>query len=189
MIYSVDPKKLSKRELIEITQLEQDQWARDEWLWHYLQCENCWRTSSKEDSYFWLIENELFKETCANIERALWKPKMICCWCGWKLKHMYDPEKHIETVRYRYVDSVMWLLSLYKSHSGEIVWFFDWFLDSFMWIFEKEFKNFHESYKSDNLKAMIEKNSLLVVPETILDWSALFQKSTHKSFITLYNLI
>ena len=76
-IENLNPRSIWRKDLVTITELAQDMRARDEWLWEYARCDECWEIFSKEE-IFWHLRRDLRILTVAKIEEALWWEKPNC---------------------------------------------------------------------------------------------------------------
>ncbi len=96
--FFVDPATLSNQELQQIYELEQDTWARENVLWEYIKCNECWIISSKEN-IFWHREEHLRRKTVAEIERVLEMKDIPCSFCfSLNTKHIYGEENYQVTL-------------------------------------------------------------------------------------------
>lgn len=188
-IQSVSPSNVSDYDIKAIAELEQDMWAREEWLWLFLKCEDCWASFSKEDIYWWL-DDKIAKFTIAKIQRILWNSKIRCKCCWWETMESYNVDKQIEDVRFRFSKTVDSYLTLYRDREEwEIRWFFYWYIDSFNTIY-REFTQFHDFYPEASwMKKAIEKNTWISLPDDLFVCSALWMESWYKSFPILYNIM
>lgn len=187
-IENLNPRSIWRKDLVRITEVAQDMRARDEWLWEYVRCDECWEIFSKEE-IFWHLRRDLRILTVAKIEEALWWEKPNCPICHWKTLPVFDRNKYIDEIRERYSLSVDSFLTVYRDSKWDIRWFFDWYLDNFENIYRREFEDYYSCYWVEWIKRVIRKNYWIELPEVILLCSALWMDEWSKNFNILYELI
>ena len=180
---SFNPKELSSSEFDTICSLEQDMWARNEWLWEYVKCSDCSKIHSKQD-IFWCISDKIYTKTVSTIEQILALDSIQCTDCWSDTKHMYWDEEHKSKILDRYNNSESYM-SLLRTDNWDIKWFMDWYIDSFNTIYERELKYHYELVWKDFLIKFIEEALWWKLPSKLLSYSALW---TEEKYMNLYNI-
>lgn len=187
-IESIDPKTISEIDLKKIAEIEQDMWAREDGIWEYIKCTSCGEIHSKEE-VFWHLSNDIKILTVAKIEEILKITDIPCISCNSKTEFIYDRNEYIEEIRDRYNNSIESFLTVYRDPKWEIRGFFDWYLDTFDNIYDKEFDYYYSSIWKKWLKEIIEFNTQIQLPENILLCSALWMEESYKNFFALHDII
>lgn len=187
IIESVNPRSLSKIDLEKIVEIEQDMWAREDWLWEYMKCESCLKIHSKED-IFWHLSNDIKIQTVKKIEEIIDFDK-VCSYCNWKIESIYDRNEYIESIRDRYFNSIESFLTVYRDDNWEIRWFMDWYIDSFEKIYEREFSTYYSNFWVSGIKKIINENLFLNIPDEILVCTSLWFENKYKNFFDLYEVM
>lgn len=187
-ISALNTRNISKKDLEKIVEVEQDMWAREEWLWEYVRCECCATIFSKED-IFWHLERKLKIKTVWEIERVLWVLRPICLNCWEETTPIFDRNKYIEQVRERYSNTIQSFLSVYRDETWEIRWFFDWYVDNFDSIYWKEFEHYYANFWIEWIKRLIKERFWVDTNWDILVSSALWFEESYWTFFNLYNLM
>lgn len=187
IIESVNPRSLSKNDLEKIVEIEQDMWAREDWLWEYMKCESCLKIHSKED-IFWHLSNDIKMQTVKKIEEIIDFDK-VCSDCNWKIKSIYDRNEYIESIRDRYFNSVESFLTVYRDDHWEIRWFFDWYIDSFEKIYEREFSYYYWDLGINIIKNIIEEKIWNKISNNIFVFSSVWIEKNYINFMIYINLL
>lgn len=168
---TLSTKNISKKDLENIAELEQDMWARNDWLWEYVQCLECWQIHSKED-IFWHLSNDIKMKNVAKIKSIL--NNDIYCNCWWKTSEIYNKEEYIDEIYNRYTKSKQNFLTVMRDEKNEIIWFIDYYINDFKTIYNREFKNYYDDIWMKNIENMIEKNNNIKLPEDIMFCGAMW---------------
>lgn len=187
IIESVNPRSLSKIDLEKIVEIEQDMWAREDWLWEYMKCESCLKIHSKED-IFGHLSNDIKMQTVKKIEEIIDFDK-VCSDCNWKIKSIYDRNEYIESIRDRYFNSIESFLTVYRDDNWEIRWFFDWYIDSFEKIYEREFSYYYWDLGVNIIKNIIEEKIWNKISNNIFVFSSVWIEKNYINFMIYINLL
>lgn len=187
-IESLNPRLIWRKDLMTITEIEQDMWAREDWLWEYVRCDECWEIFSKED-IFWHLRRDLRILTVAKIEEALWWKKPNCPICHWKTLPIFDRNEYIEEIRDRYSWSVESFLTVYRDNNWAVRGFVDWYVDWFDKIYKREFNYYYWQIWEKWIAERISKNLWIDLPNFILLVSAMWMDEWSRSLNTLYQLM
>lgn len=187
-IENLNPRFIWRKDLVTITEIEQDMWAREEWLWEYARCNECWEIFSKEE-IFWHLRKDLRILTVAKIEEALWWEKPNCPICHWKAIPIFDRNQYIDEIRDRYSWSVQSFLTVYRDSKWDIRWFIDWYVDWLDKIYRREFEHYYWKIWADWIKERIKRNLWIDLPNFILLVSAMWMDEWSKNFSILYQLM
>lgn len=185
---SVNTRTITSDILSDLARIEQDLWAREDWLWHYVECSCCNKKFSKEDMYGHLEKN-IVLQTCSDIEKILWIDTPSCHICWNETIFLYPPTQHAKVIEHRYANTVDSYLTLVRNNAWKIVGFVDGYIDNFDNIYLNELKNFHDKFSPNDLKASIERNTWVEVPNQIFIGSALWILKSDKSFKLMYTLL
>lgn len=186
-VSEIDTKTISDKDIEEITKIEQDMWAREEWLWEYVRCKCCQEIYSKEN-IFWHLERKIKIQTVAKIEELLWsKPKCLKCWT--ETTHIFGISEYMESVRERYRNSVNSFLTVYRDEAWTIRWFFDWYVDNFSTIYYREFEYYYSNFWIEWIKKLVKNKFWFDLPDTMLMCSALWMEEWYKNFNILYEMM
>lgn len=185
-IENIDTKSISESDLIRISQVEQDMWAREDWLWEYVQCKHCQKIHSKGD-IFWHLSSEIRTENVNRILEVLSWDNISCTECWGDTNFLYWPE-YVENIRERYLQSDSYL-TVYRDLEWEIRWFMDWYIDNFDVIYDREFSTYYQNIWKIMLKQIIEKKIEMNMPDNLLTWASIWMEEKHKSFFVLFELI
>lgn len=183
----VNPKNISEIDLIKITEIEQDMWARNDGIGEYVKCSSCNNIDSKEDIY-WKLSNDIKILTVWKIENILEKNRIECSECGSDSKPIYQRDEYMEEIRNRYNNSDSYI-SIFRDSWWEIRWFADWYIDSFDTIYTREFEHYYKEIWIDWIKKSIESIINTNTPKELLVWTAVWIEEKYKNFNILYLLI
>lgn len=185
-IENIDTKSISEYDLKTISQVEQDMWAREDWLWEYVQCKCCQKIHSKTD-IFWHLSTEIRTENVNRILEILSWDSITCNDCWWDTEFLYWPE-YIGKIRERYLQSDSYL-TVNRDEDWKIIWFMDWYIDNFDIIYEREFSSYYSNIWKIMLKQLIENKIQMDLPDNLLTWTSIGMEEKHKSFFVLFELI
>lgn len=182
-IESVNPKTLTKNELLQIAQVEKDMWAS--WIWEYVQCNNCWEIHSKSD-IFWHLSKEIRTDAVVRLEEIFLWDSINCqeCWSR-NTKFMFDVSDNVKIISARYNSSVDSFLSLMYDNAWNIIWLSDWYIDRFALIFHRELSMY---YWQNTLQKIFE-NDLFNDSDNYFCWASVWIIEKNRHFINLYELI
>lgn len=177
----VSPSNLSQKDLVEIYELEQDMWARDEGLGEYLSCDSCNRTYSKQDIYD-KKDKEIYNLTVSEIERIFCNtPK--CDICDVELIHIFSQEKYIKEIQQRY--SFKAHLVLMKDENSSIVWFMDGYSSDFDTIYNIEFSDHYNRIGKEKIVQHIETILWEEIPGEVFNCCSMW---TRENLMNLHNI-
>lgn len=188
IIESIDPKTISENDLEKIAEIEQDMWAREDWIGEYIKCTCCNKIHSKEDVYLH-ITNDLKIQTVAKIEEALQIIKIPCISCHSKTEYIYDRNEYIEEIRDRYSNSVESFLTVLRDKNWEIRGFEDWYIDRFDRIYKNEFSLYYNNIWTTLIKKKVEEIIKMDLPNDILMCSSVWMEQKYANFYNLYNIM
>lgn len=187
IIESINPRNISEIDLQKIVEIEQDMWAREEWLWEYVKCKSCNTVHSKED-IFGHLAKEIRIQTVKKIEEII-DFEIVCPNCESEVKSIYDRNEYIESIRSRYNNTIESFLTVYRDENLEIRGFFDWYIDNFENIYEREFSLYYSNFWVSRIKKITKENIWVDLPEKILMCSALWMEEKYKNFFNLYDMM
>lgn len=178
------PSNLSDIDLNRVYNLEQDMWARSEWLWEYLQCWSCESMFSKQDIYD-KRDTELYRLTVAEIE-ALSSNKISCCPdCWWELRHRFPRESYIDEMKKRYSGKAHMVL---MKCENQIVWFMDGHISDYDTVFNRDFAYRYSQINKEQISWAI-RDILWEVPDLMFSCSSMWTTETYMSFQNIYLLL
>lgn len=183
IVESVNSKNISDDDINKICALEQDMWAREEWMWEYVECISCWKIHSKQD-IFWNEKTEIYTKVVSEIEKILSIKKINCLNCDSETKHIYDFWELKEKILTRYNDSEAYT-SILRDYSWDIKWFMDWYIDTFSTIYKRDFKNHYEYIWEELMWEYIKEILNWDLPSRLISYSALW---TEEEYMNLYNI-
>lgn len=188
VIESINPRKISEKDLEKIAEIEQDMWARDDWIGEYVKCESCNKIHSKED-IFWHLTKDIKIQTVKKIEEII-DFDIVCLDCGSEVKSIYDRNEYIESIRSRYNDTIESFLTVYRDDTGEIRGFMDWYIDNFSNVYNREFKAYYDNIWLDIIDQMIkQKLNIDRIPYYILSCSSLGIENKYANFLLVLKLM
>lgn len=186
IIESVDPKKLTKNELIQISWVEKDMWAY--WIWEYVKCKNCWEIHSKNDIY-WHLENEIKIESVTKIEELLGLDSIECNNCqSNNTEFIYDIDTNLEEINKRLFESDTSYISLCKNKTNDIIWVMDWYTTNFTNIYQREFDYRYKNIWEKNMKDFIELQLWKKLENILLTFSTFWTYEKYRSLNILFKL-
>jgi hypothetical protein len=184
IIESINPKTISEKDLEKIAEIEQDTWAYS--IWEYVKCNKCVKIFSKND-IFWDLPKEIYNKTVLKIEEYFQIEYIKCPCCNKQTQHIYWKEYILDIVD-RYKNTVNSFLTLYRSWDWEIRGFFDWYIDDFDSLYEREFALIKDNISKEKLILEIVKK-IWYSPDLFLVCSALWMEQWYHSFNILYQII
>lgn len=187
LIESVNPRTLSQKDLAKIAEIEQDMWARENILWEYVKCKYCNKIFSKED-IFWHLSNDIKTQTVKSIEKIFWETLMRCNDCWSSIESLFDREKYIFNIKERYNNSKSFL-TLLRNENWDIVWFEDWYLDSFETIYEREFSYYYDKIGINTIKNLIEESLKYKLPDRLFMCSSVWSEEKYANFFNIYKIM
>ncbi len=178
-------KNLSKKDLINMAELEQDMWSRNDWLWEYVKCIDCWKIHSKEDIYG-NLPLDFKMQTVAKIEQILWQNIKCSCWSD--TKHIYEKNEYIDRIIDRHNNSKWNHLTVLRNENWTIWWFMDWYIADFENIYKKELKICYDEIWEEKIKNIIESKLNSNLSQDIMFCSALWLEESKVSFYNVYEM-
>lgn len=185
-VHNCSPKSLSINDFYEISAVEKDMWAYG--IWEYVKCSVCDIIYSKEDIYSEKIIH-FSNKTVQEIEQILWNWHLNCNKCDSKILHIYDTEKNIENIKNRLLKTNDSFISLLKEDNDNIVWFIDWYIADFDFIYDNELKDHYQDIWKEKLKIIIENNLKSDLPNYFFSFSSMWTIEKYKSFYNVFSLI
>lgn len=182
---SVNTTLLSRQEIEEIYQIEQDMWSREEGLWEYLKCSSCDTIFSKQDIYWRLAKNE-YQKTVGELEQQQSRDIFSCTCCGWKLYHSFPKDKYIEEICDRYSRKAVLVL---MEKWDMIIWFMDWYVDDFETIYDRELSDHYSSIWIEQIKSMVKDTLWWIIPQEFFSCSSSWTRERYMNMVHIYNLL
>lgn len=185
-IENINTKSISDYDLVRISQVEQDMWARDDWLWEYVQCSCCQKIHSKND-IFWHLSNEIRTQNVNKILDLLSWDSIRCNGCWNDTEFLYWPE-YIAKIRERYSKSVSYL-TVYRDDEWEIRGFIDWYIDNFTTIYQREFLSYYWEVWINLFTDYIKKKLKAEMPKLLMACPSIWIEEKYSNFFTMFELI
>lgn len=187
-IETINPRNITETDLEKIVEIEQDMWARKDWIGEYVKCECCNKIYSKDD-IFWHLTKDIKIQTIKKIEEII-DFEIVCPDCKWEVKSIYNRNEYIESIRARYNNTIESFLTVYRDETWEIRWFMDWYIDNFNKIYDRELSIYYNDIWSDNIKKAIEqKLNINKIPDYILSCSSLWIENKYANFLLVLKLM
>ena len=182
---SRDTHDLRDNEIEHIFRIEQDMWARNEWLWEYVKCNDCERVYSKQDIYG-NIEKALYQLTVSEIEQR-WASSLLKCHdCRGDVKHMFSVEEYIGEIRDRYSGDA--LLVLMKDHD-KVVGFMDGYFGDYDMIYEREFATHYGWVWKEQIAHLVRAQLDGIIPERMFSCSSTWTTESYMSLPNIYLIL
>lgn len=178
---------ISKVDLTRIFEIEKDMWAREDWLWEYIKCNNCNFVASKEDIY-WNLSSEIKNETVSHIEKILCNDTIFCPKCDSSNTDFLFWDNYIDEILDRFKNSESYL-SVFRDNNWIIRWFVDWYIDRFSKIYKREFQKYYEHIWEDNIVELIEETIKKPLPNELFYCSAIWIETKYKNFKVIIKLL
>lgn len=179
----VNPKELSSADFERLNEVSQDMWAQS--IWELVQCKSCQKMMSKQD-IFWHLEKEIYDETVKKILQILEISEISCIECSGKTRFIY-PDEHVENIKERLLQSEESFLVVCENSTWEIVWYEEWYIDTFDTIFRRELAYHYEKIWKEDIKTKIQ-DILWYCPEEMFILSSIGFLNQYVNFITLFEI-
>lgn len=180
-----EPCNIWETDIEEIYAIESDMWARNEWLWEYMICNNCSSIYSKQD-IFKGIPKDIYSLTVSELEKKWHLSQSSCSQCFWELQHCFPKKEYLAHIRERYREKS--LLVLMKKEE-EIIWFMDWYFSDFETIFQRELSDHYESLWLETVIDSVKKQCGWILPETFFSCSSMGTRESSMNFLNIYALL
>ncbi len=187
IIESINPRNISETDLEKIVEIEQDMWARESIIWEYVKCECCNKIYSKDD-IFWHLSKDIKIQTVKKIEKIYWEKHIKCNNCWNPAESLFDRDKYITNIKDRYNNSESFL-TLLRDEYWDIVWFEDWYLDSFETIYEREFSYYYDKIWINTIKNLIEESLQYKLPDKLFMCSSVWSEEKYANFFNIYKIM
>jgi len=184
--HPTDTKSLCDGRIQSIYQIEQDMWAREEWLWEYLACTSCSHVFSKQDIFKWQVEPKRYFATVHELEQEESRDIFCCMHCSGRLEHVFPQEEYISSMRDRYSSRATLLL---MQKWDELIWFMDWYVDDFDTIYERELSDHYAGVWIDRVKELVKATLQSDIPKDFFSCSSSWTRERYMNMIHIYNLL
>lgn len=183
--HSINPSNLSDSDLWEIYNIEQDMWAREEWLWEYLKCATCSTIYSKQDVY-WDLSKLEYLLTVSELEEKWYEGLCYCETCWWRLLHSFPKEKYIEELKERYASrATLMLMKRWKEFIG----FMDGYVESFEVIYNRELADHYWKISVRKVREMVSESLHGIMPDNFFCCSSSWTRERYMNMVHIFNLL
>lgn len=164
----------------------QDIWA--EAFWEFAQCDNCWYIMDKEE-FFEKKVSMLKQEIIHDILKLIWieEKSLKCTKCNWHA-HAFFWKNYFNKIKYKQNKTLQYNLSLLRDENSNIVWFCEWYKDTYENIYFDEFDIRYKNYWIIWFKNKIIQ-TIWYLPNEVYLFSWIWILKSHKNFFNFYELM
>lgn len=172
--------------VIDMHRIEQDMWAREQWLWEYLKCTSCDTVYSKQD-IFWSLPKNIYNRTTYELEQqSSYRNVFYCKQCWWENVHFFWREQHIEEILWRYKHEAVLVL---MKKGTELIGFMDGYVADFDTIYDRELEHHYVSVGRELVKSKVITTLDGNIPDQLFTCSSSGTKEWYMNFFHIYNLL
>ena len=184
-VSALDTYSLSESQIRQISEVEKDMWAF--WIGEYVKCNCCWKIHSKKD-IFWHLSAEIRRESVVRLEELHISDSISCKQCeSTNTEFIYDVAENMKAIVDRYRNSVASYLSVLHDSNWDIVGFWDLYIDSFEWIYSREFNSYYGNWIYNQLSEFLDWYSMILYFSSI--WTINKYISLREYFSIMNNLL
>jgi len=184
-IQKIDTKNISDSTLLEMAKVQKDMWAY--WLGEYVRCNCCNEIYSKND-IFWHLSSEIKTQSVTKLEEIFLWDSIKCKNCdSVNTEFIHNIDKSISLFREIFKKESFLILSY--DNKWDIIWFCDWFIASFDFIYDIELKSHYWNVSSNVIWNIVKTKLDIFDLSSMLNVPSIWTYEKNINYNLIYDLI